>query len=496
MREAGCKPSACNSYLRAINSYLKWSGSRLKAPKLKEEQRVLPTFSVEDIQKIIAWKPKDHCGRRLHTIMLALADTGCRIGELLSLRWSDVDFDNLLLTVTGKGNKQRKIPFSFELRKHLVRFKHEHQLVFPTRQGRKLGRRDVLRDVKRTCRGLGVVTPERTLHAFRHTFAANYLRRGGSVYDSVTHQPVDPSRFREYMDGDKRAYVLVAGKHQFFPRRELDTIEYSIEDTYRGLYQELRGYLGKPRTTTSDPLPPELTYARYGLWRYVKIAKQKQEPYASLHRAGEILRQLRKERPEEYERIANMRDGIRAAMASPLRKGLYVFCQADRYQQLFLLDAKGEVVSKDIPKVLGAIKCGPETPIEQFPSDYNAAVMKVKRQFAEEVKHREAEREHTVSLTHGQRYVLRELRILFGGTEDEDVKAQINVLERAFRRQNLTSAVKKELNLIRRNNMVGEHLLKELVRIYQQHNIRDWVDRQRIEQERPVPRIICSEALV
>ncbi len=71
-----------------------------------------------------------------------------------------------------------------------------------------------------------------------------------------------------------------------------------------------------------------------------------------------------------------------------------------------------------------------------------------------------------------------------------------NVLERAFRAQSLTSAVKKELNLIRRNNMVGEHLLKELVRIYQQHNIRDWVDRQRIEQDKPVPRIICSEALV
>jgi superfamily II DNA/RNA helicase len=637
-------------------------------------------------------------------------------------------------------------------------------------------------------------------------------------YDSVTHQPVDPSRFREYMDGTKRAYVLVAGKHQFFPKRELETVDYSIEDTYRGLYQELRGYLGKPTKTTPDPLPPELTYARYGLWRYVKIAKQKHEPYASLHRAGanlrglvrvlmfkrfessvfafqetirrflkihetflkaldegfvpagedaqsllyesdrdeevdllaqlrsvsttysaedfdlktlrahiahdidilkkiqllvepikpeqdaklqtlikrfgeeplksgkrliftqyadtarylfenlqahvkkdelevifsgdkskarvvgrfapkanpeykfaagetelstvvatdvlseglnlqdcdkiinydlhwnpvrliqrfgridrigsdfdrvygynflpemgiernlglrqrlhnriqeihdtigedsaildrteqlneeamyaiyekkgknlslfeddeeenlldlneaeEILRQLRKDRPEEYERIANMRDGIRSGMATASRKGLYVFCQADRYQQLFLLDEKGEIVSRDIPKVLGAIKCSPETPTQSLPIDYNAAVMHVKRQFTEEVKHREAEREHTVSLTHGQRYVLRELRILFGRTEDEDMKAQINVLEKAFRAANLTSAVKKELNLIRRNNMVGDNLMKALVRIYQQHNIRDWVDRQRIEQEKPVPRIICSEALV
>ena len=44
--------------------------------------------------------------------------------------------------------------------------------------------------------------------------------------------------------------------------------------------------------------------------------------------------------------------------------------------------------------------------------------------------------------------------------------------------------------------MVGDNLMKALVRIYQQHNIRDWVDRQQIEQEKPVPRIICSEALV
>ena len=285
----------------------------------------------------------------------------------------------------------------------------------------------------------------------------------------------------------------------FLPETGLDR-NLGLRQKLHNRVQEIHDTIGEDSAIldSTERLNEEAMYAIYEKKgkNLSLFEEDEEESFVDLNEAEEILRQLRKERPEEYERIANMRDGIRAAMASPLRKGLYVFCQADRYQQLFLLDGKGEVVSRDIPKVLGAIKCGPETPTEKFPSDYNAAVMKVKRQFAEEVKHREAEREHTVSLTHGQRYVLRELRILFGGTEDEDVKAQINVLERAFRAQNLTSAVKKELNLIRRNNMVGEHLLKELVRIYQQHNIRDWVDRQRIEQEKPVPRIICSEALV
>ena len=70
------------------------------------------TFNVPDIQKLIVWKPKSYCDRRLHTILLTLADTGCRIDEVLSLKWADVDLDNLLITVIGKRDKQRRFILS------------------------------------------------------------------------------------------------------------------------------------------------------------------------------------------------------------------------------------------------------------------------------------------------------------------------------------------------------------------------------------------------
>ena len=187
MRERGLKASACNNRIRAVNAYLKWMGSPLRVPKMKEPQLVLPTFTLSQVASLIESKPRGFYPRRLHLIMLVLLDTGCRISEALGLRVQDVDLDNLLLTLNGKGKKQRKVPFSFELRKVLARYvtefcPHPHKLVFSTRRGSALGRRVILRDVKLLCSKLGFNPPERTLHAFRHTFALNYLRKGGSVF--------------------------------------------------------------------------------------------------------------------------------------------------------------------------------------------------------------------------------------------------------------------------------------------------------------------------
>ena len=57
MREKGLKATGCNSAIRAINAYLKWIGSPHRLRYLKEEHRVLPTFSAPDIKKILAYRP-------------------------------------------------------------------------------------------------------------------------------------------------------------------------------------------------------------------------------------------------------------------------------------------------------------------------------------------------------------------------------------------------------------------------------------------------------
>jgi len=187
MRERGLSPSGCNCRIRAVNAYLKWTGSSHRASKLKEPQLVLPVFTAPQIKAMIGWKPHGFYQRRLHLLVLILLDTGCRISEALDMHVSDCDLDNLLVTLNGKGQKQRKVPFSFELRRALFRYSrqfcpHPYMLVLGTRKGCNLDRHVMARDVKALCKRLGFDPPARTLHSFRHTFAVNYLRRGGSVF--------------------------------------------------------------------------------------------------------------------------------------------------------------------------------------------------------------------------------------------------------------------------------------------------------------------------
>jgi integrase/recombinase XerD len=187
MRTAGLKASSVNCRIGSVNAYLRWMPSPLRIPKLKQESYVPATYSKTQIHAIIRWRPRGFFGRRLHVLMLTLLDTGIRLDEALSLCVQDCNLDDLLLTVTGKGRKQRIIPFSMELRRVLAKFvldfcPHPHQLIFSTKIGRKLSQRNVLRDIKSLCRSLGFTAPRRTIHATRHTFATEYLRRGGSLF--------------------------------------------------------------------------------------------------------------------------------------------------------------------------------------------------------------------------------------------------------------------------------------------------------------------------
>ena len=270
-----------------------------------------------------------------------------------------------------------------------------------------------------------------------------------------------------------------------------------LKEKLHNRIQEIHDTIGEDSAILdkTENLNEEAMYAIYEKkGGQLSLFEDEEAELVDINEAEELLRRLKKENPDEYERIANLRDGIRTVKPTP-EKGLYVFCQAGRYQQLFQIDENGAIQTREIPHVLGTIKCGLEITGQALPKGYNQSVMKVKQLFAAEVKNRQAEREYSPSLSQGQRYILREIRVLFNSTDDADIKAQINVLETAFR-GTVTRAVIQELNRIRRNGITGMNLFKSLSDLYYQHNMRDWIDRRNMQgEEVAIPVIICSEGL-
>lgn len=71
---------------------------------LKQKKCVLRSFSHDELRRMLSDRPKKFSRQRVQVLTYALIDTGCRIDELLSLRREGLDFDNLMVKVTGKGD--------------------------------------------------------------------------------------------------------------------------------------------------------------------------------------------------------------------------------------------------------------------------------------------------------------------------------------------------------------------------------------------------------
>ena len=190
LRESGLSVISCNSYIRGINSFLTWlyeneyTAEHLKIQVLRTEQRIIQTFKDEHIRALVSFKPKGFYEWRIYALSCLLIDTGVRIEEAMTLKRSKVDFENLLITVMGKGNKERPVPMSLELRKVLYRWcgKHTHEFIFSTRQGGRLSYHNVLRDFKNLCGRLGIEGVRLSPHTLRHTFAKHYVKSGGNLF--------------------------------------------------------------------------------------------------------------------------------------------------------------------------------------------------------------------------------------------------------------------------------------------------------------------------
>ncbi len=224
------------SGLKSFFSYLIFEDYRADNPmeliEAPKTTRKLPdTLALDEIDSLIAaidLSSKE--GERNRAMLETLYGCGLRVSELVSLKISDLFFDEGFIKITGKGNKERFVPIArltqkyIQLYKDSVRpeipFKKEFSdTLFLNRRGGQLTRAMVFTIINNLAAQIGLkkkISP----HTFRHSFATHLLENGAdlrSIQLMLGHESITTTEIYLHLDRKFLTDVL----ESFHPRKKM-----------------------------------------------------------------------------------------------------------------------------------------------------------------------------------------------------------------------------------------------------------------------------------
>jgi len=129
-------------------------------------------------------------GHRDRTMLEVLYATGLRVSELVGLKYSEVNTNQGVIRIIGKGDRERLIPLGDEAVRWLAQFvggaraeillERQTAYLFPTRRGDRMTRQAFWHVIKRYALKAGVVKPM-SPHTLRHAFATHLLNHGADL---------------------------------------------------------------------------------------------------------------------------------------------------------------------------------------------------------------------------------------------------------------------------------------------------------------------------
>lgn len=181
------------SYLVQCGYIQKNPAKEITRPKLDIKIQAFEDYHIKQMlsyYRRLKQKDKTFWAYRDYTIIIFLLGTGVRRGELINVKWSDIDFINNKIVVFGKARKQRAIPMNEKLKSELLDWKAFCEkyfgflpdFVFVERTGKQLTSNSVKLVFKRLKQKMNFKDVRLSPHTFRHTFAKNWIMAGGDVF--------------------------------------------------------------------------------------------------------------------------------------------------------------------------------------------------------------------------------------------------------------------------------------------------------------------------
>lgn len=163
--------------------------ARIDAPKLG--RRLPGTLTESEVEALLkSPNTESSLGLRDRAMLELLYATGLRVSELTTLTTTQINRQQGVLRVSGKGNKERLVPLGEEaldwLEKYLrlgrldILGKRQSDALFPSRAGRAISRQAFWQSIKRHAKTAGI-SKSLSPHTLRHAFATHLLNHGADL---------------------------------------------------------------------------------------------------------------------------------------------------------------------------------------------------------------------------------------------------------------------------------------------------------------------------
>ena len=218
----GLSPKSLQRRLSACRSFYQWllkhgrvvasPAAGIRAPKAP---RKLPqVLDVDEAVQLVELPTDVPLGVRDRAILELFYSSGLRLSELCALRWRDLDLADGLVTVLGKGSKQRSVPVGSHARKALDDWRRESQgqldaPVFPGRGGATITPRAVQLRLRQLAQRQGLFKRVHP-HLLRHSFASHVLESSGDlrgVQELLGHADIATTQIYTHLDYQHLAKV-------------------------------------------------------------------------------------------------------------------------------------------------------------------------------------------------------------------------------------------------------------------------------------------------
>lgn len=206
----GLEVSTVNRHISSLKSFFNYlvDESIIKVSPMEEvsslkSPKKLPKYlSISEVNKLLNIPLNSEFDYRNKAMLELMYATGLRVSELVSIEYSNIDFENSIIRINGKGKKERIIPLgevaSYYLKVYLNDYRSKllkrntYNQVFLNNHGKPITRQG-FNYILENIRELTGIEKEITPHVLRHSFATHLLEGGAdirSIQEMLGHENI------------------------------------------------------------------------------------------------------------------------------------------------------------------------------------------------------------------------------------------------------------------------------------------------------------------